>query len=143
MADVLKLCAAAVPAVAFQWQQQVAAIAEVLGTPAVLAANASLPPYANVSAGGLALAGLDLPIAPWLAASTPLLSDLTVCGNRFINTGSHAIDFRLVSSGKISGNTFVNSGQPRALTGEATAQDDTQPVLLKQSADIIVKDNQQ
>lgn len=54
-----------------------------------------------------------------------------------------AIDFRLVSGGAISGNTFVNSGQTRAFTGQATAQEDTQPVLLKQCTDIIVKDNRQ
>ena len=74
-------------------------------------------------------------------ASTPLLSDLTVRGNRFLNSGRRAIQFSLVSGGKISGNTFVNSGQPRVLTGKATAQDDTQPVLFKQCADIVVKDN--
>jgi hypothetical protein len=74
-------------------------------------------------------------------ASTPLLSNLTVRGNRFINSGRRAIEFRLVSGGDISGNTFVNSGQPRALTGQASPQDDTQPVLLKQCAEIIVKDN--
>ncbi|MFZ4764960.1 MAG: right-handed parallel beta-helix repeat-containing protein [Roseimicrobium sp.] len=75
------------------------------------------------------------------AASTPLLSDLTVRGNRFINSGRYAIEFSLVSGGEISGNTFVNSGQPRALTGQAKAQDDAKPVQLKQCADIIVKDN--
>ena len=46
-----------------------------------------------------------------------------------------------ISGGEISGNTFVNSGQPRALMGQAKAQDDAKPVQLKQCADIIVKDN--
>jgi hypothetical protein len=70
-----------------------------------------------------------------------LLSNLTVRGNRFINSGRRAIEFRLVSGGDISDNTFVNSGQPRALTGQASPQEDSQPVLLKQCADIIVQDN--
>jgi hypothetical protein len=74
-------------------------------------------------------------------ARTPLLSDLTVRGNRFINSGRRAIEFRLVSSGDISGNTFVNSGKPRVLAGKASPQDDPQPVQLKQCAEIIVKDN--
>ncbi len=74
-------------------------------------------------------------------ASTPVLSDLTVRGNRFINSGRRAIEFRLVSGGDISGNTFTNSGQPRDLAGKATPQDDAKPVLLKQCADIVVKDN--
>jgi Right handed beta helix region len=75
------------------------------------------------------------------AASTPLLNDLTVRGNRFINSGRRAIEFRLVTGGDISGNTFVNSGQPRALAGKGTPKEDSQPVLLKQCADIVVKDN--
>lgn len=75
------------------------------------------------------------------AANTPLLSDLTVRGNRFINSGRRAIEFSLVSGGEISGNTFVNSGQPRILSGKASTQDDQQPVQIKQCLDIIVKDN--
>ena len=75
------------------------------------------------------------------AANTPLLSDLTVRGNRFMNSGRRAIEFSLVSGGSITGNTFENSGKPRSLSGKASPQDDKQPVLLKQCADIIVKDN--
>jgi hypothetical protein len=75
------------------------------------------------------------------AASTPLLSDLTVQGNRFLNSGKRAIEFSLVSGGSITGNTFENSGKPRALSGKASPQDDSQPVLLKQCKDILVKDN--
>ncbi|MFN0075593.1 MAG: hypothetical protein ACKVY0_03870 [Prosthecobacter sp.] len=75
------------------------------------------------------------------AASTPLLSDLTVRGNRFINSGRRAIEFSLVSGGAISGNTFVNSGQPRILSGKGSTQDDQQAVQLKQCTDITVKDN--
>jgi Right handed beta helix region len=74
-------------------------------------------------------------------ASTPVLRALTVQGNRFINSGRRAIEFRLVSGGEISGNTFVNSGQLRVLAGQASLQDDPQPVLLKNCADILVKDN--
>ncbi len=74
-------------------------------------------------------------------AGTPLLSDLTVQGNRFINSGKRAIEFRLVSGGEISGNTFIDSGQPRVLAGQALPQDDPQPVLLEHCAHIIVKDN--
>ncbi len=75
------------------------------------------------------------------AASTPLLSDLTVQGNRFINSGRRAIEFSLVSGGSITGNTFKNSGKPRALSGKASPQEDSQPVQLKQCGDILVKDN--
>jgi hypothetical protein len=66
------------------------------------------------------------------AASTPLLSDLTVRGNRFINTGRHAIDFHLVSGGEISGNTFTATTPPR---GDAW-------ILTKQSKDIRTSKNQ-
>jgi hypothetical protein len=66
------------------------------------------------------------------AASTPLLSDLTVRGNRFINTGRHAIDFHLVSGGEISGNTFTATTPPR---GDAW-------IVTKQSKDIRTSKNQ-
>lgn len=66
------------------------------------------------------------------AASTPLLSDLTVRGNRFINTGRHAIDFRLVSGGEISGNTFTSTTPPR---GDAW-------IVTKQSKDVRTAKNQ-
>ena len=75
------------------------------------------------------------------AASTPLLSDPTVQGNRFLNSGKRAIEFSLVSGGSITGNTFENSCKPRALCGNASPQEDSQPVLLKQCKDIGVKDN--
>jgi hypothetical protein len=75
------------------------------------------------------------------AASTPLLSDLTVRGNRFLNSGRRAIEFSLVSGGSITGNTFENSGKPRSLSGKASPQEDSQPVQLKQCKDIVVKDN--
>lgn len=58
------------------------------------------------------------------AASTPLLSDLTVQGNHFINTGRHAIDFHLVTGGEISGNTSTTP--PR----------DDAWIVMKQSMDI-------
>ena len=74
-------------------------------------------------------------------ASTPVLGDLTVRGNSFINSGRRAIEFRLVSGGDISSNTFVNSGQPRAKAGKTSPQDDAKPVLLKQCADVVIKDN--
>lgn len=66
------------------------------------------------------------------AASTPLLSNLTVRGNRFINTGRHAIDFRLVSGGEISGNTFTAITPPRGVAW----------ILTKQSKDIRTTKNQ-
>ncbi|OYV00355.1 MAG: hypothetical protein CFE26_24090, partial [Verrucomicrobiales bacterium VVV1] len=46
-------------------------------------------------------------------AGTPLLSKLTVKGNRFLNPGRRSIQFSLVAGGVITGNTFVNSGKPR------------------------------
>lgn len=66
------------------------------------------------------------------AASTPLLSDLTVRSNRFINTGLHAIKFSLVSGGEISGNTFTSTMPPR---GDAW-------IITKQSKDIRLSKNQ-
>ena len=66
------------------------------------------------------------------AASTPLLSDLTVRGNRFINTGRHAIDFRLVSGGEISANTFTSTTPPRSDAW----------ITTKQSKDIRTSQNQ-
>jgi hypothetical protein len=75
------------------------------------------------------------------AASTPLLSDLTVQGNRFTNSGRRAIEFSLVNGGSIKGNTFENSGKSRSLSGKTSPQEDSQPVLLKQCRDIVVKDN--
>lgn len=60
------------------------------------------------------------------AASTPLLSDITVRGNRFINTGRHAIEFSLVSGGEISDNTFTSTTPPR---GDAW-------IVTKQSKDV-------
>lgn len=75
-------------------------------------------------------------------ASTPLLSNITVQGNRFINSGRHAIQFSLVSGGVISGNTFVNSGRHRILSGKASPREDPQPVRLKQCNFIVVTDNQ-
>lgn len=74
-------------------------------------------------------------------ARTPLLKDITIRGNHFINSGKRAIELSLVSGGIISGNTFENSGKPRVLTGKASPKDDPQPVLLKQCTNIIVKDN--
>ena len=65
------------------------------------------------------------------AASTPLLSDLTVRGNRFINTGRHAIDFRLVSGGEISGNTFTSTTLPLGDAWIATKQSKGHPHVAK------------
>ena len=74
-------------------------------------------------------------------SSTPLLNNISVQGNRFINSGRYSIQFRLVSGGVISGNTFVNSGTPRILSSKASPQDDPHPLQLKQCMDIIVKNN--
>ncbi len=88
---VLDLCDAALPSIAYSWQAQVAAIKSVLPAqsndtaspvlpspvPAPAACNASAPSlFGNVSlcgnASSLGLLDLDLPIPPWLVASTPL-----------------------------------------------------------------------
>jgi hypothetical protein len=78
-------------------------------------------------------------------ARTPLLSDLIVRGNRFINSGQYAIQFSLVSGGEISGNSFVDSGKPRILSGKASPQENSQPRSqpwkLNQCQDIKVKEN--
>ena len=74
-------------------------------------------------------------------ASTPLLSDIIVRGNRFTNSGRRAIECSLISGGEISGNTFVNSGKPRVLAGKSSLQDDPQPMQLKQCVEITVTAN--
>jgi hypothetical protein len=75
-------------------------------------------------------------------ASTALLSNITVRGNRFIGSGKHAIKFDLVNGGDISGNTFTNCGKPRSLAGRALAKDDSQPIQLKDCTNITSKHNQ-
>ncbi len=75
------------------------------------------------------------------ATNTPLLSDLTVQGNRFLDSRKRAIEFSLVSGGSITGNLFKNSGKPRALNGKASPKEDSLPMLPKQCQDIVVKDN--
>jgi arylsulfatase B len=75
-------------------------------------------------------------------ASTALLSNITVRGNRFVDSGNPAIKFYLVNGGDISGNTFTNSGNPRSLVGKALPEDDLEPIQLKGCTDITSKHNQ-
>ena len=46
-----------------------------------------------------------------------------------------------VNGGSITGKTFENSGKPRVLSSKVSPQDDSQPVLLKQYKDIVVRHN--
>ena len=74
-------------------------------------------------------------------ACTPLLTNITVRGNTFINSGSHAIEFSLVSGGEISANTFRDPGRYRALAGRPPASDGPQPVQLKDCNSIALRGN--
>lgn len=75
-------------------------------------------------------------------ARTPLLTELTVRGNTFINPGSHAIDFSLTSVGEISSNAFHNSGRYRMRTGKQPSQGAGQPIQLKNCNGITLQGNQ-
>jgi len=68
------------------------------------------------------------------------------CYQRFLIQGSHVgtlrnCRFTRIGSGIVLASNFENSGKPRALSGKTLPQEDTQPVLLKQSEDFVVKDN--
>jgi len=75
------------------------------------------------------------------AATTPLLSGITVRGNRFIRSGRHGIEFALVAGGEISGNTFVDPGLPRMLANQAGADSGLQPIQIRDSTGITLRGN--
>ncbi len=75
------------------------------------------------------------------AATTPLLSGITVRGNRFIRSGRHGIEFALVAGGEISGNTFVDPGLPRILANQAGADSGLQPIQIRDSTGITLRGN--
>jgi hypothetical protein len=74
-------------------------------------------------------------------ARTPLLTDLTVRGNSFINSGKHAIEFSLTTGGEICANTFRNPGQYLILAGKQPTGDGAQPVQLKECNSITLRGN--
>lgn len=74
-------------------------------------------------------------------ARTPLLTDLTVRGNTFINSGKHAIEFSLTTGGEISSNTFRDPGRYRMLAGKQPTIDGPQPVQLKDCNSITLRGN--
>jgi hypothetical protein len=75
------------------------------------------------------------------AATTPLLSGITVRGNRFIRSGRHGIEFALVAGGEISGNTFVDPGLPRILANQAGGDSGLQPIQIRDSTGITLRGN--
>jgi hypothetical protein len=75
------------------------------------------------------------------AATTPLLSGITVRGNRFIRSGRHGIEFALVAGGEISGNTFVDPGLPRILANRSGADSGPQPIQIRDSTGITLRGN--
>jgi len=74
-------------------------------------------------------------------AGTPLVGNIIVRGNRFVNSGRRAIEFNLVSGGDISGNTLIDSGRPRVLAGKASPEEVLEPVRLKECIGVTVRDN--
>ena len=75
------------------------------------------------------------------AAVTPLLSGITVRGNRFVRSGRNAIDWALVAGGEISGNTFVDPGMPRMLAGRADGEANPQPIQIRDCTGITLRGN--
>lgn len=74
-------------------------------------------------------------------ARTPLLSAITVRGNRFIRSGQHAITISLVTDGEISENVFVDPGRPRSLAALTPGGAGTQPVQIADSTNITLRAN--
>lgn len=75
-------------------------------------------------------------------ARTPLLTAITVRGNRFIRAGRHAITMSLVADGEISDNVFVDPGTPRSLAGRDPGGAGPQPVQIVDSTNIRLRANQ-
>ena len=74
-------------------------------------------------------------------AGTPLLSGITVRGNRFVRCGRHGIDYALVAGGEISGNVFVDPGMFRVLAGKGSGDANPQPIQIRDCTGITLRGN--
>lgn len=75
------------------------------------------------------------------AARVPLVTNIAIRGNAFINSGKHAIEMDATAHAEIAGNTFRNPGRFRALAGKGRPAEGLQPVQVKDCSDIALRGN--